>query len=201
MSMAEYIAQRRKTNGMTQKQLADVLGVTDKAVSKWERGNGHPDIIYLEPLAKALGITVGELLKGKPDDAAEPPAAQDRDELIVKKTLDYAGSVYKDRRPKTAVAVALSIFILGLAGIITTTIVDFALNSRFTWSLLPISAIVYLWLCTAPILIAKKRKTDMVLVAGSVFLYPFLFILDRLTGGGWFVKIGLPMALAGTVLL
>ncbi|MDO4500660.1 MAG: helix-turn-helix domain-containing protein, partial [Erysipelotrichaceae bacterium] len=49
---------------LTQSQLADMLGVTDKAISKWETGKGYPDISLLEPLAKVFNISLSELLSG-----------------------------------------------------------------------------------------------------------------------------------------
>ena len=54
----------REKKTYTQKQLADQVGVSDKAVSKWETGKGLPDITLLEPLARALGVSVAELLTG-----------------------------------------------------------------------------------------------------------------------------------------
>lgn len=54
----------REKNGFTQKKLAELLLVSDKAVSKWETGKGLPDISLLESLAGALGISVAELLSG-----------------------------------------------------------------------------------------------------------------------------------------
>ena len=59
-----FVAQLRKEQGLTQKELADRLHVTDKAVSKWETGKGFPDIKLLEPLAQALDISLVELLQG-----------------------------------------------------------------------------------------------------------------------------------------
>jgi desulfoferrodoxin len=55
----------REKKGYTQKQLADVLTVSDKTVSKWETQRGLPDISLLEPLAGALGVSVAELLSGE----------------------------------------------------------------------------------------------------------------------------------------
>ncbi len=55
----------RERAGMTQRQLADRLGITDKAVSKWETDRGLPDITLVEPLAGALGVSVAELLSGE----------------------------------------------------------------------------------------------------------------------------------------
>lgn len=67
------IAQRRHQLGMTQKTLAEKLGISDRAVSKWERGAGFPDISLIEPLAEALDLTVLELLHGQP----APPAPEE----------------------------------------------------------------------------------------------------------------------------
>ena len=54
----------REKKGVTQTQLADLLGVSDKAVSKWETAKGLPDVSLLEPLANALGVSVIELMSG-----------------------------------------------------------------------------------------------------------------------------------------
>lgn len=59
------IAAARKEQNMTQKELAAALHVSDRAVSKWERGAGFPDISLLEPLADALGQGVLDLLRGE----------------------------------------------------------------------------------------------------------------------------------------
>lgn len=62
-----YIADCRKRKQMTQKELADRLGVTNKAVSKWERGQGMPDISVLLELGRVLEVPVEEILRGGPD--------------------------------------------------------------------------------------------------------------------------------------
>ena len=60
-----FVAEMRKENHMTQAELATKIKVTDKAVSRWERGLGFPDIHLLEPLAEALGVSVLELMKSE----------------------------------------------------------------------------------------------------------------------------------------
>ncbi|MBQ8198221.1 MAG: helix-turn-helix transcriptional regulator [Lachnospiraceae bacterium] len=60
-----FVSRLRKEQNMTQKELAERLGVTDKAVSKWERGLSFPDISLLEPLADTFDVSVMELLQGK----------------------------------------------------------------------------------------------------------------------------------------
>lgn len=59
------IKKLREERKLTQTELADLLCVSDKAVSKWETGRGYPDITLLEPLAAALGLSVTELLAGE----------------------------------------------------------------------------------------------------------------------------------------
>ena len=54
----------REDSGMTQLQLAEKLGVSDKTVSKWETGKGYPDITLLEPIAEAFQVSVTELISG-----------------------------------------------------------------------------------------------------------------------------------------
>ena len=64
-SLGKLIAEMRKQKGMTQLELAEKMGVTDKAVSKWERDLACPDIHTLPALADALGLSVDELMQGK----------------------------------------------------------------------------------------------------------------------------------------
>ena len=63
--IGRFIAERRKALGLTQRQLAERLAVSDKAVSKWETGRGFPDVLLMPPLCAALGITVNDLLSGE----------------------------------------------------------------------------------------------------------------------------------------
>ena len=60
----QTIKNLREKRGYTQAELADKLGVTDKAISKWETAKGLPDITLIEPLAKALSVSVMELMTG-----------------------------------------------------------------------------------------------------------------------------------------
>lgn len=62
---ADAIRTLREKAGLTQKQLADGLCISDKTISKWETGRGLPDVSLLAPLAAALGVSVSELLSGQ----------------------------------------------------------------------------------------------------------------------------------------
>lgn len=66
VKIGKFIAERRKRQGLTQVQLAERLGVTQKSVSRWETGRNLPDLSLLEPLSKELKVTLAELLAGEP---------------------------------------------------------------------------------------------------------------------------------------
>ena len=70
-TLGTMIAELRKQHGMTQLELAEKMGVTDKAVSKWERDLSCPDINSIPNLAEILGVSVEELMQIK-KEAAEP---------------------------------------------------------------------------------------------------------------------------------
>ena len=64
MFKASDVKELREKNGLTQLQLSEKLGVSDKTVSKWENGKGYPDITLLEPIAEAFRVSVTELIAG-----------------------------------------------------------------------------------------------------------------------------------------
>ena len=90
-----FISELRKERGWTQLELAQKLNVTDKAVSKWERGAGFPDIKLIEPLADALGVSVLEIMKSEkiyepkiPTENANETMSQIIDIAILQKKIE-----------------------------------------------------------------------------------------------------------------
>ena len=77
--MGETISSLRKEKGMTQKDLADMLGITDKAVSKWERGVAYPDTATIPAIAEIFEVSVEELLSAK---AAPAPVSKKSEEIF-----------------------------------------------------------------------------------------------------------------------
>ena len=77
-----FLAELRKEKGFTQKELAEKLFVSDKAVSKWETGGSIPDVALLMPLSKLLGVTVPELLECRRYTAAETIAPERADAMM-----------------------------------------------------------------------------------------------------------------------
>ncbi len=122
-TIGEFIAALRKVNGMTQKQLADLLNVSDKTVSRWERDEGAPDLSLIPVIAEIFNVTCDELLKGErnPDASEDAPGGQDKADVksekqrqrLLKNTL----FTYKNR---SCIAIGIS-----FAGFITALLCNF----------------------------------------------------------------------------
>ena len=85
IKFGRFIRESRQAKGMTQKQLAELIHVSDKAVSKWENGAGFPDIKILEPLAECLGVSLLELMQG--ERMEEPEIDRKEAEQVVADTI------------------------------------------------------------------------------------------------------------------
>ena len=107
--IGQFIAKLRKEKQMTQRELAEQLHITDKAVSKWERGLSCPDISLLTSLAGILGVTTSELLNGQKNKMNS-----NDEEQTVDNTLSYAeNSVkYKLVSIQNILAIIFSILLL-----------------------------------------------------------------------------------------
>ena len=80
-AIGQYIAHKRREQNMTQEQLAEKLGVSNKTISKWENGKCMPDYSVVEPLCRALSVSLSELMDG--EDAAEDSVRIYDDEQIL----------------------------------------------------------------------------------------------------------------------
>lgn len=84
-----FISERRKAKGLTQSQLAEKLGITDKAISKWETGRSMPDLSLFVPLCTLLGITLNELFAG--ECIAEKNLKEKADEILMEVITNWLG--------------------------------------------------------------------------------------------------------------
>ena len=191
--MAEFIAALRKEKRMTQKDLAAQLGVTDKAVSKWERGLSCPDIALLSSLSDILGVTTGELLNGERTESSSPEI-----EAVVNTTLAYADTATKNKAKTIRKTAAYILSGTAFLGILTCVICNFAISGGMTWAWIPVSSIIYLWILTVPIILWMKKGVCVSLIFLSVFTIPFLYVLEKTVGmDGQIVPIGARTALIG----
>lgn len=113
LKIGKFIAKKRKEKNMTQEELARILGVTNKTVSRWENGNYMPDLSLLKPLSETLGVSLNALLSGEDD-----VDVQKADENISNIT-NYSNLVIK----KIFKNIYIFMMILGLFLIISALIV------------------------------------------------------------------------------
>lgn len=100
-----FIAANRKKKGLTQEQLGEKLGVSNKTISRWENGNYMPDLSLLEPLSKELGISLNELLAG---EEIKKENVIEYSEQNLLSTIDYTDKKIKNGHRK------ISVFIMGI---------------------------------------------------------------------------------------
>ena len=110
------ISDARKKLKITQKELADKLYVSDKAVSKWERGLCFPDISVLIPLTEILNISLYDLLRGEKVNKKEV-------EETLKNTINYSNSEIKRKKKKYIIISSLIIFVIVLSSIISLALI------------------------------------------------------------------------------
>lgn len=115
--IGKFILQLRKEKNMTQKDLAEKLGVTDRAISKWENGRGLPELSLIKPLCDELGISVNELLSG--EKIGESNYQESFEENILN-TIEYANKKMKRKNRiilyVSIVAVMIFLIFLGAVG-------------------------------------------------------------------------------------
>ena len=113
IKIGKYIASKRKSLGMTQKQLAEKLGMSDKSVSKWERGVCLPDVSVYKELCSILGISLNEFLAG--EDIAQENLIQKSETNIIEVIKD---NINKEKCLKVMkyILLVISIFALSLLG-------------------------------------------------------------------------------------
>ena len=89
VKIGKFIANCRKEKNMTQRQLADILEISDKTISKWECGKGLPDVQFMIPLCDLLGINVNELLSGEKISADEYQKRAEENMMTLVKENEY----------------------------------------------------------------------------------------------------------------
>lgn len=176
--MGRLIAQRRREKGLTQRRLAEKLGVTDKAVSKWERGLSCPDVPLLLPLADELGVTVDEVLRGRLRTEGETESAglapAPAEEKTERRLHRWAQGLRRRALPLGTV-ICLAGAALCLAG-------DMIAAHRLTWSPAVLVTLLYGWWCllAAPLRVGEKWKGTAALRALTLTTIPYLVLLGAM---------------------
>ena len=177
----EFISLLRKENNLTQKQLAERINVTDKAVSRWETGKGYPDITSLIALSEFFGISVNELLAGKriSDESVKEVA----DENII--SVIKESKKLKLKSFATAIVTYISMCIVCfVSGLLLTTPGADPITAVIA------AAIVCIGLCIAGTLLARYQPKKVLLafcltivsawLIVPSFYFVSLYLLERL---------------------
>ena len=189
----EFIAKCRKEKKLTQAQLAERLNITDRAVSKWETGKSMPDSSIMLELCEILGITVNDLLSGEKISMESYEKKADENLIALKR---------KDENNMTKNAVISLLFSATLLiGIMVCLICNIAISGNLTWSLIPISSIVFVWVVSFPSVILGKKGMLISLISLSAFVIPYLFLLSRLIKVKEVFSVGVIMAVASILFL
>lgn len=165
-----FIAELRKQKGYTQKELAEKIMVTDKAISRWETGKGLPDTSLLKPLGDILGVSVGELLSGKIIEEAE---MKDQTDRIILDSLKYSSRMLANM-------VNLVLFLIGLALVISPV---FLTSRKYYW----VGGIVFIGIAVLRTYLKKEGKTvkltDRAFYAVGIAFHAISLILELLPLG------------------
>lgn len=195
--MGHFISELRKSQQMTQKDLAARLNITDKAVSKWERGISCPDISLLSSLAEILGVTTGELLNGEKSDSASDIVDESIDNALL-----YADTSARHKFNSLQNICFIAFSFLLFIGILVCAICDLAISASFTWSLIPISSIIFAWLILSPVIKRGAEGIRGSMLALSILIIPYLYVLDHiLRAGDLFLPIGVRISVISVVFL
>lgn len=194
--VGSFICSLRKEKLMTQKELSNKLNVTNKAVSKWETGEGYPEITTIPVLAEILGVTTSELLNGE-RSTQENNDADSAMTIIKETTKSYYDTSIKIRRiaiMTTAIISILSVFVCFLC--------NYLVNNIISWSLYVAGALIVAWSAAIPIIKINKLKEFIALSGFTITLIGYLFLIEYLSPAkGWVIPLALPITILSAVAL
>ncbi len=154
-TIGKFIAVLRKANGMTQKELAERLNVSDKAVSRWERDESLPDLTLIPVIAELFGVTTDELLRGERNPAGEPAGAA-RPSPRTEKQIAH---ILSDGKTKLLTRSMLSVG-LSLAGLLGAMVMNFGFNRAYIGFFVGCLFYVAAILCEAVFCILAQAGTN-----------------------------------------
>ncbi len=138
IKIGEFISSQRKSKNLTQAALAEALGITDRAVSKWERGKGLPDVSIMLELCNILEITVNELLNG------EKINMENNEKKNEQLMLDMAKEI--EQRNKIIWAAMWTILAVSLIGLIGGCLICALLIPEGVWQVIGVISLCVVFL-------------------------------------------------------
>ena len=172
--IGNFIAEARKQKNLTQQELADLLHVTDKAVSKWERGIGLPDLKMIQPLARALEVGVLELMSGEPVIREDSPDAQAYAEAL--RAYDATKTARETERLRLRLErwqILAAVFAIAFFFVSGFALKEDLFLAGYLWIYLPVLSqiLAALLLALSIIRACRKRKCTWLLLFGLICLF------------------------------
>ena len=152
LKTANFIHELRQKRGMTQKELADQLGVSDKTVSKWENARGLPDISSIEALCKVFDITINELLCG---EKLSPENYEVKAEENIKLLMNN-----KDENRKVKIILTVLGAVLVILSLVSNIILISGTGVLFN-NLLNIPSLIFIVIIELGIVLISRPKSKM----------------------------------------
>ncbi len=171
--IGEFIQQRRKALGLTQKELADKLGISDKTVSKWETGKGMPDISSIPELCKILNVSINELLLG------EEISQEDLSKKTEENIMSLLNSNHKQRK-YVIIQLCLGIGLL-IFSVVLLSFSGFQNKGMLKNYLDYPSLIILLLICAACVLISGAHSFRQVVHILRKIVIPVSFVITIFT--------------------
>lgn len=154
--IGKFISENRKRKGLTQEQLGNILGVSNKTISRWENGNYMPDLSLLIPLSEALDITLNELLNGK---YITEDKIMETTEKSLKNTINYSKNMLVQEKRKISIGIMIFGAFLCFAAF---AILDKESSWCCIYSIVGIVVFVYG--------LSKELKRNRLLISSGVFV-------------------------------
>ncbi len=193
MDTGKFIAGCRKEKGLTQAQLAEKLNITDRAVSKWETGKCMPDSSIMLELCNILDVTVNELLTGERIEMNHYEEKVNENLIELKR---------KDENNMKKNAIIATIYTIAMViGIMVCCICDIAVSETLTWSLIVLSSVLFTWIASFPIILLGKKGVLAAMIAVTILIVPFMYLLSILIKVKEVFHIGAVMSMISLVFL
>lgn len=154
--IGKFISENRKRKGLTQEQLGNILGVSNKTISRWENGNYMPDLSLLIPLSESLDISLNELLNGK---YITEDKIMETTEKSLKNTINYSKNMLVQEKRKISIGIMIFGAFLCFAAF---SILDKESSWCCIYSIIGIVVFVYG--------LSKELKRNRLLISSGVFV-------------------------------
>ena len=193
METKNIILKLRTERGMSQDELADEIMVTRQAVSRWENGKCMPDSSIMLELCNILDVTVNELLSG------ERIEMNNYEEKVSENLIELKRKDENNMNKNTIISIIYTITMV--IGILVCCICDVAISGTLTWSLITLSSILITWIASFPVILLGKKGVLVAMVAISILILPFMYILSILIKVNEVFNVGAIMSIYTLVFL